>query len=501
LKLNTKLTLYLSLIIVVGLSGVGYFHIRSRQNILNNKMKVGVKSIGQTTKVSLEKSGLLNDSEYVQELIDSIEKYEKTVGVLVYRQGKDFVFRTRSLEEEYEPYVELIKRSVKEDRPIERFGTHQGFPVFSYSFPLHDRSGRSIGGVSILQHTSLIEEDIEISKWGFLAIFVLIGGTVTLVLFGTRKWIHRPISRLMEGIKAMARGQLDTHIELKSRDELSELSQAFNQMAVDLKEARERMIREAETRLELERSLRQSEKLATIGQLASGLAHEIGTPLNIIGGRVELTKRRLEDKEEAQKNLDIISNQTTRITKIIQELLGFVRKKKTGEVPVSVGAILETTLEFVDHQIRKQQVTVLKEVEENLPLVTGDPDQVQQVFLNLILNAIQSMPNGGTLRVSVSSKFTSKKGLDDDQRKHYVLVSIADTGTGMEKEVIQNIFNPFFTTKDKGTGLGLTISQGIIQDHEGWIDVESEIGKGSTFKVYLPASRKDREVNSGNQGL
>ena len=102
MKLNTKLTLYLSLIIVVGLSGVGYLHIRSRQNILNNKMKVGVKSIGQTTKVSLEKSGLLNDSEYVRELIDSIEKYEKTVGVLVYHQGKDHIFRTHSLEEEYD---------------------------------------------------------------------------------------------------------------------------------------------------------------------------------------------------------------------------------------------------------------------------------------------------------------------------------------------------------------------------------------------------------------
>jgi signal transduction histidine kinase len=265
-------------------------------------------------------------------------------------------------------------------------------------------------------------------------------------------------------------------------------------MAVDLKEAKEKMIREAETKLELERSLRQSEKLATIGQLASGLAHEIGTPLNIIGGRVELTKRRLEDKEEAQKNLDIISNQTTRITKIIQELLGFARKKGPGEKPVLVGSLLETTLDFVEHQIRKQHVTVVKDIQDNLPSVIGDSDQLQQVFLNLILNAIQSMPDGGTLRVFALSTYTSKKGLADGRQQDYVAVSIADTGKGMESEVIQNIFNPFFTTKDKGTGLGLTISQGIVQDHEGWIDVESEVGKGSTFKVYLPASQGEREV-------
>lgn len=497
MKLGTKLTLYLSLIIVVVLSGVGYFHIQSRKNILNRKMKLAVKSIGQTMKVSLEKSGLLNDSEYVQDLIDSIEKYEKTVGVLVYNPGKDHVFRTHSLEEEFEPYVELIKRSIKEDRPIEKFGVHQGFPVFSYSFPLKDGRGRAIGGVSILQHTSLMEEDIEISKWGVLAIFVLIGGTVALVLIGTRKWIHRPISQLMEGIKEMARGQLDTHIQLKSKDELSQLSKAFNQMAVDLKEAREKMIREAETKLELERSLRQSEKLATIGQLASGLAHEIGTPLNIIGGRVELTKGSLEDKEEVQKNLDIISNQTVRITKIIQELLGFVKKKKPEETTVSIATLLETTLDFVKHQVQKQDVKVEMDFKDNLPPVKGDPDQLQQIFLNLILNAIQSMPEGGTLRLSISSKYTSKRGLEQAEPQYYVVVSIEDTGTGIGREVIQNIFNPFFTTKDKGTGLGLTISQGIVRDHEGWIDVESEIGKGSTFKVYLPSQGEQETKNEG----
>ncbi|OGP72139.1 MAG: hypothetical protein A2W09_02700 [Deltaproteobacteria bacterium RBG_16_50_11] len=494
MKLGTKLTLYLSIIIIVVLSGVGYFHILSRQNILNRKMKVAVKSIGQTMKVSLEKGALLNDSDYVQELIDSIEKYEKTVGVIVYHQGKDHILRTRSLEEEFEPYVELIKKSIREDRSMEEFGVHQGFPVFSYSFPLKDGRGRAIGGVSILQHTSLMEEDIEISKWGFLAIFVLVGGTVALILIGTRKWIHRPISQLMEGIKQMARGQLTTRIQVRSKDEVSELAHAFNQMAIDLKEARERMIREAETKLELERSLRQSEKLATIGQLASGLAHEIGTPLNIIGGRVEMAKKRLEDKEEAQKNLDIISNQTARITKIIQELLGFARKKGPGEKPVLVGSLLETTLDFVEHQIRKQHVTVVKDIQDNLSSVRGDSDELQQVFLNLILNAVQSMPDGGTLRVSALSTYTSKKGLDEGLQQDYVAVSIADTGKGMESEVIQSIFNPFFTTKDKGTGLGLTISQGIVQDHEGWIDVESEIGKGSTFKVYLPASRGEREV-------
>ena len=489
MRLGTKLTLYLSLIIIIVLSGYGYFLVMTRRDILIRKMKVEVRSIGRTLKVSLEKISLLREMEYVQDLIDAVEEYEKTLGVIVCHQGKDLVFRSRSLEDGIEPYLEMIKSSIKEDRPQEEFGVYKKILVFAYSFPLKDRRGKNIGGVSILQHTSFMEEDIKRAEWSiFITIFIVISGTVTFVLFGTRKWISQPIFQLMGGIRNLAKGDLNTQIDLKRRDELSELAQAFNQMAVELKKAQEQIIQEAETKLELERNLRQSEKLATIGQLASGLAHEIGTPLNIIGGRAELMKRRLEDKEGEQKNLDIIVQQTERISRIIQQLLGFVRKKKPEQMTLNITALLETTLDFLDHQIQKQKVKVVKELMDNLPYVRGDADQLQQVFLNIILNAIQSIPQGGTVRLSASSKWISKEGLEDDSRR-YVEVCVEDTGIGMEREVMENIFNPFFTTKekDRGTGLGLTVSQGIVQDHEGWIDVESEVGKGSVFKVYLPS--------------
>lgn len=487
MRLGTKLTLYLSLIIIIALSGYGYYHIISRRDILIKKMKIEVRSIGRTLKVSLEKVSLTREMEYVQDLIDAVEEDEKTLGVIVYHQGKGLVFRSRSLEDGLDPYLELIKKSIQEDFPQEEFGIYKKILIFSYTFPLKDKRGKNIGGVSILQHTSFMEEDIKKAKWNiFIMILLVIGGTVTLILIVTRKWITIPISQLMSGIKHMAQGELNTRIDLKRGDELSELAQAFNQMAVNLKEAHDRIIQDGEAKLELERSLRQSEKLATIGQLASGLAHEIGTPLNIIGGRTELAQRRLDDKELIQKNLDTIAQQTERITKIIQQLLGFVRKKRPEQKTLRINALLETTLDLLDHQIQKQGVRVLKDLREDLPSAMGDQDQLQQVFLNLILNAIQSMPNGGELHISATCERTSKEGLEEGTRE-YVVVCVKDTGVGMEREVLQNIFNPFFTTKDTGTGLGLMVSQGIVQDHEGWIDVESEIGKGSVFKVYLPA--------------
>jgi two-component system NtrC family sensor kinase len=491
LRLGTKLTLYLSLIIIVVLSGYGYFQILSRRDILMRKMKVEVKSVGQTLRVSLEEISLQREMEHVQDLIDAVEEHEKTLGVIVYHQGKDLLFRSHSLGNEIEPHLELIKRAIREDRPQEQFGSYKEIPVFSYTFPLKDRRGRNIGGVAILQHTFSVEDDIKKAKWSiFISIFMLIGGTVALVLFGTRRWVTQPIGKLIDGINRLAKGDLDHQVDLERGDELSELARAFNRMSLDLRKARERILEEGEKKLELERSLRQSEKLATIGQLASGLAHEIGTPLNIIGGRAELTKRKLDDRDTAQRNLDIIAQQAERITKIIQQLLGFVRKKKPEQIALDISHLLETTLEFLDQQIQRQRVRVVKEGAGDLPPVRGDPDQLQQVFLNLILNAIQAMPNGGTLRLSISSQWISKEEIGDGQRQ-YVEVRVEDTGGGMKKEIVESIFSPFFSMKEKGTGLGLTVSQGIVQDHEGWINVESEPGKGSVFKIYLPASPQE----------
>ena len=486
MKLGTKLTLYLSLIIILVLSGYGYIDILSRRDILVRKTKAEVRSTGRTLRVSLEKISLPEEKGYVQGLIDAVSEYERTLGVIVYYQGDNLIFRSNLLKEGIEPFLNSIKGSMRENLPLEEFGVYEKVPIFSYAFPLKDKRGKSIGGVAILQRTSYMEGEIEKAKWSIvIAIFVLIGGTVALVLAGTRTWVSQPISRLREGIKRMARGNLDTRIHFKGHDELSELAHSFNQMAADLKLAQERIIQDAAARLELESGLRQSEKLATVGQLASGLAHEIGTPLNILLGRTELIKRRLEDKESIRRNLEIIDNQIEKITKIIQQLLGFVRKKKPEQKVLDIGTVLETTLDFLDYRIEKQKLRVVKNFEQNLPSLVGDQDLLQQVFLNLILNALQSMSEGGMLCLSTSSTRVSRGGLLESQR-HYIEVRVEDTGIGMGKEVMRHLFNAFFTTKKTGTGLGLMVTQGIVQDHDGWIDVESEVGKGSVFKVYLP---------------
>ncbi len=220
MRLGTKLTLYLSLIIILVLSGYGYLDILSRRDILVRKTKAEVRSTGRTLGVSLEKISLPEEQEYVQGLIDAVSEYERTLGVIVYYERGHRIFHSNLLKEGIEPSLDAIRRSMREDLPHEQFGVYKKVPIFSYIFPLKDGTGKAIGGVAILQRTSFMEGEIGKAEWSIvIAILVLIGGTVVLVLAGTRRWVSQPISRLREGITHMAQGDLDTRIAFKGRDE------------------------------------------------------------------------------------------------------------------------------------------------------------------------------------------------------------------------------------------------------------------------------------------
>ncbi len=491
MRLGTKLSLYIALIIVCVLAAYGYFHVLSRRNTLTQVMQDEARRNGATLKVLLEKISMPQDMAHVQEILDSVSEPERNLGVIFYDLKRDTVFCSRSLTGDTKFFVRSVKESIERDHAQEESGVYGKIPVFSFSFPLKDRVGNKIGGISILQRTSFVEKAVQSAKHTiFIMIFVLISISVTIILFLTRRWVTHPIGQLIEGIKGLAKGDLSTQINLRREDELSELARAFNQMAAALQKAQDKLKQETESKLELERNLRHSEKLATIGQLASELAHEIGNPLNIIGGRAELARRRLEDRETALKNLGIIIQQTEKITRIIQQLLGFVRKRKSEPKRLELSPLLETILDILSQQIEKQGVRIVKDFPKNLPAIKGDSDKLQQVFLNLILNALQAMASGGRLVLAASCQSIYPKEVQEEKRP-YLEVVVKDTGPGMSKEVKERIFDPFFTTKNQGTGLGLTVSQGILHDHEGWIAVESEIGKGSAFKVYLPILLED----------
>src|SRR2546428_2505700 len=253
------------------------------------------------------------------------------------------------------------------------------------------------------------------------------------------------------------------------------------------------LVAEQEERRRMESRLRHAERLASVGRRAAGLAHEIGTPLNVIGGRAERLMRSLPDNGPAVRSLRVISSQIDRIARIVRDMLDFARMREPRLMRTEVAPILGKVLEFMGHRFEEGRVRVDTSMSEAPATVTADPDQLHQVFLNLCTNALDAMPEGGTLRVAAArvQKLPPEKNVGT---LPCVAVTFEDTGTGIAPENLDRVFDPFFTTKGigRGTGLGLSVSYGIVREHGGWIDVESVQGRGTRLTVDLPESRPAR---------
>lgn len=328
-----------------------------------------------------------------------------------------------------------------------------------------------------------------------IALIVLIVAVTTLMVGAlASRLVSRPITKLLSGIDDVAKGDL-SHVILSERDdEIGQIATRFNEMTFSLRESRGETQRQNEAKLALEQRLGQTEKLATIGQLAAEIAHEVGTPLNVIAGRAKSIKRKAKDPDAAEaveKNAEIVAEQTARITRIIQRLLDFTRRKvgTTGKSEVNLNELSLTTMELLAGQFSAAKVKTRLERAEALPKVSGDADRLQQVLINLLLNAVQAMPDGGAVVVETRFLKRTRPGLEGSVEQAFVTFSVRDTGKGVPDDIREKIFDPFYTTKEGqgGTGLGLAVCSGIVKEHDGWIDVENNEGGGTVFRVYLPA--------------
>ncbi len=306
----------------------------------------------------------------------------------------------------------------------------------------------------------------------------------TLLAFFIARQISRPIHDLVTASKQLADGNLETKVELTSRDEFGSLSHHFNRMAAALKERDDRL------KEFTKRKIMESERLAIVGQLSANVAHELNNPLQ---GIVTYSSLLLEQEVcdgPARNNLEKIAIQANRCRQIIRGLLDFSRQEKPHKTLININDLLRRCISLLENQANFQNISILKNFDESLPMIVIDPSQIERVFMNLMINAAEAMTDGGALTL------TTCFGLNEK----YIEIEVKDTGHGISIEDMDRIFNPFFTTKDvgHGVGLGLAISYGIVKEHNGEIDVESEVGKGTTFIVSLPVIVKVDEEN-GNK--
>jgi signal transduction histidine kinase len=258
---------------------------------------------------------------------------------------------------------------------------------------------------------------------------------------------------------------------------------------------RARVDLEAKLRMDALDQLRHAERLTTLGKLASGIAHEIGTPLNVISGHAELMAMGRIDKESVKQTGQILLDQSERVATIVHQLLDFARRGGTRALLTNMNELVVATAELLKSLAKKSDVDVV---------VTGETAQaavnrseIQQVLTNLITNAIQATLKGGRIDIDVRHERTRAPEEKHGRARDYVVLSVNDNGTGIAPDVLPKIFDPFFTTKDvgQGTGLGLSVAYGIVRDHNGWVKVNTRLGEGTTFSVYLP--RDSSNTNNG----
>jgi signal transduction histidine kinase len=307
--------------------------------------------------------------------------------------------------------------------------------------------------------------------------------TVGLTAFVLQRQVLRPLDRLAEGIQRLGRGESGVALAVDRGDELGQVAQQFNEMTQRLRDAHERLLAETERAFALEQQARQTGALAVAGKLAVALAHEVGTPLNIISGRAEYLLSRLPEDDPARKDLIGIVDQIDRISGIIASLLDTLRPQKPMLGAVRLSDVFDRLVPLVAHAARRRDVALDVEARADLPALCADANQLQQVLINLLVNAIEASPPAG--RVDVTATEETREGREG------IAIHVSDSGPGVAPELRAAVFQPFFTTKPRGqgTGLGLAICRDIVRDHGGTIEVADHAG-GAMFVVWLPASHE-----------
>ena len=391
-------------------------------------------------------------------------------------------------------------------------------PLYRLCAPIA-RNGQVIGAVEISNHLDNLPKILKRSVGTMLLLALIAVGLITLATyFLFRNLVYRPIGNLLEVIMQAKSGKLNVQVPQSKPDELGLLSQEFNSLMERLHEMtaeRERQqgqlrerVREATAQLEqrneqlaaanLElwsttRRLTQLERLAAAGQTAAQFAHEVGTPLNLISCHAQLIQTDLEtDPAAVDERAQIIIEQTERIERTVRGMLDRTRAERAEFSPLDLNALIRRTTEATAPTLAERKVQLQLSCAERLPLIAGDADKLQQVFINLINNALDAMPDGGQLMITTEPAEITNGGPPQ------VAVYLADTGCGMTVEVQAHIFDPLYTTKEggKGTGLGLVVVNQVMKEHSGAVEVESASGRGSRFRLSFPAAAHGSAVKT-----
>ncbi|MCX7703316.1 MAG: cache domain-containing protein [Planctomycetota bacterium] len=359
--------------------------------------------------------------------------------------------------------------------------------------PIRDVDGKVIGILYVGMLARKYDDMKSSAFWtftGMTLIGILIAFGVAYILAAP---LVKPIWRLKRGVEAIAKGDFDFEVKPETRDEIGVLAESFNKVRLELKamyeklkgkiEAADEDLKRAYQELrEKQEQLVQAEKLASMGQLSAGIAHELNNPLGTVLLYSHMLIEQLKDNKQVKSDLEMIVNEAMRCKQIVRGLLDFARQTRVSKAPVSLSEIVNEVLAIMAPRAEPKKCSLKSDVPDSLPTLMLDAPQIKQVLINLVQNGIDSISGtNGEVTISVREKEGGTK----------VEVRVTDNGCGIDKETLAKLFTPFFTTKKEGTGLGLAIAYGVVKMHSGDISVSSEVGKGTTFTITLPVEKEE----------
>ncbi len=472
MKLSTRLLLFLLPTMTVVMVGYMYWSMAEREDTLVSQAEQEMGAYGAALSVALQYAFHDSTRANFQRVINQVTRDPKIYAILLYDGRGNPLLVSDSVATPSPAPPTSLARVLATGKPVSFRRELEDHDVFSILRPIYGPDGRVSGALEVAQPLSFVQQQQQaLRQRFFLNLLTLLVVVTLLTLWLVRRLVAEPMQRFVDAVRALGRGELAHRIErsgagmkIMQGSELAALEDEINRMASNLESARARIMREAEERVVLERRLRETEKMAEIGNLAAGLAHDIAAPLNVISGRAELLLKSESENPERRRNVGIIVRQIGRITAIVRNLLDSGQRR-------------------LERQLGRLDVAIVLDGYPRPLIVVGDPDLLHQVFVNLVLNAVQALENAAPARPRT---IILRGWSTPDDITH---IEVADTGPGIPRAALPHLFEAFFTTKAKGTGLGLVVARSIVEELGGALEASNEPDGGAVFRITLPAER------------
>lgn len=484
MRLTFKITLFFISGICLVMAGYGYERISRETELFETQMRRDHYAIAQPLAVTVGYAWDQFGEEFALGLVETSNQADERIRIRWVWTEPESLDRVRPGAPEGTAAMLAEGLAVSwVDREQVRAGR-----LYTYIPVVLDQ--QRLGALELSESFERNQAYLDASKVRILGTTALIVLIASLIAWATGLFfIARPVEALIEKARAIGEGDLRTPLHLKGQGELTQLAREMNLMGERLASARDRIDEEMAARIEALKQLRHADRLKTVGTLAAGLAHELGTPLNVIAMRAAMIEEGEVQGEEACLNGQKISKETARITAIIQQLMDFARVNTLRREPLPLKQLVEQAIDLIAPLARKANVAITYEARDRDPELVAevDGDQLLQVLTNLLVNAMHACDEKGGGKIEVKLQGSGPTAPGDPGEE--VAILITDTGVGIKAEHKEKLFEPFFTTKEvgSGSGLGLSVSYGIVREHGGRIEVESEFGEGSCFTVTLPS--------------